>query len=168
TVAKLVPILGVIALGGALLYSRGAVPVDPAFHASLGGWMQSLLILIFVYGGFETAFAPMSEARNPQRDAAFAVFAALITCAFVYTAIQWIVVGLLPNAAASERPLADVARLALGPRGAGIVSVGALLSLYGYLSAKILSVPRVPFALAEQGDLPSFVGRVHPRFHTPH
>ena len=68
----------------------------------------------------------------------------------------------------SQRPLADVARIAIGPIGAALVAVGALISFYGYLSAKILAMPRVPFALAEQGDFPKAFAAVHRRFHTPY
>ena len=77
-------------------------------------------------------------------------------------------VGVLPDAAHSDRPLADVARIAVGSFGAGLVAVGALISFYGYLSAKILAMPRVTFALAEQGDFPKAFAAIHPRFHTPY
>jgi amino acid transporter len=127
-----------------------------------------MLLLVFAYGGFETALAPMSEAKNPRRDAPFALFTALVLCTVIYALIQWVVVGVLPNAAHSARPLADVARLAAGPVGAALVAVGALISFYGYLSAKILAMPRVPFALAEQGDFPKLFAVVHRRFHTPY
>jgi APA family basic amino acid/polyamine antiporter len=61
-----------------------------------------------------------------------------------------------------------VARLAVGPIGGALVAVGALISFYGYLSAKILAMPRVPFALAEQGDFPRAFAAIHRRFHTPY
>jgi amino acid transporter len=48
------------------------------------------------------------------------------------------------------------------------VAVGALISFYGYLSAKILAMPRVSFALAERGDFPKAFAAVHPRFRTPY
>ena len=110
----------------------------------------------------------MSEAKNPRRDAAFALFTALITCTLLYSAIQWVVVGILPDPAHSERPLADVARLVFGNGGAAFVSVGALVSVYGYLSANMLGVPRITFALAENGDFPSIFAAIHPRFRTPY
>jgi amino acid transporter len=131
-------------------------------------WLKALLLLVFAYGGFETALAPMSEAKNPRRDAPFALFTALLLCTAIYALIQWVVIGVLPNAMHSERPLADVARLAVGPVGAALVAIGALISFYGYLSAKILAMPRVPFALAEQGDFPKAFAAVHRRFHTPY
>ena len=64
--------------------------------------------------------------------------------------------------------LADVARIAVGAFGAALVAVGALVSFYGYLSAKILGMPRVTYALAEQGDFPKVFASIHPRFHTPY
>ena len=57
----------------------------------------------------------------------------------------------------SDRPLADVARIVMGHGGAALVAVGALVSVYGYLSANILAIPRMTFALAERGDFPSLV-----------
>jgi amino acid transporter len=55
-----------------------------------------------------------------------------------------------------------------GKTGAGIVAVGALVSIYGYLSANLLAVPRITFALAEGGDFPRFFAAVHSRFRTPY
>ncbi|MGO9165403.1 MAG: APC family permease [Candidatus Sulfotelmatobacter sp.] len=169
TAAKLVPLFAVIVLGlFALQHHHWNIAAAPMASPSTSQWLKAMLLLVFAYGGFETALAPMSEARNPRRDAPFALFTALAVCTVIYALIQWVVVGVLPDAAHSQRPLADVARLAVGSVGAALVAVGALISFYGYLSAKILAMPRVPFALAEQGDLPKAFAAVHRRFHTPY
>ena len=169
TAAKLVPLFAVIVLGLFVLQQHHwSIAAAPVASPSTSQWLKAMLLLVFAYGGFETALAPMSEAKNPRRDAPFALFTALAACTVIYALIQWVVVGVLPNAAHSQRPLADVARLAVGPVGAALVAVGALISFYGYLSAKILAMPRVPFALAEQGDLPKAFAAVHSRFHTPY
>lgn len=39
-----------------------------------------------------------------------------------------------------------------------------MISITGNLNILVLSGSRVPFAMAEQGQLPSFIARVHPRF----
>jgi APA family basic amino acid/polyamine antiporter len=172
TAAKLLPLFAVIAMGLFVLHAHPAgisdnAPAAPS-HIGTGQWLKAILLLVFAYGGFETALAPMGEAKDPRRDAPFALFIALVVCTATYVLIQWVVVGVLPNAAQSVRPLADVARLAVGSFGAGLVAVGALISFYGYLSAKILAMPRVTFALAEQGDFPKAFAAIHPRFHTPY
>jgi amino acid transporter len=64
--------------------------------------------------------------------------------------------------------VADAAQRFLGSGGATAIAVAALISAYGYLSANLLHAPRVTFALAEQGDFPSFFGAVHPKFRTPY
>lgn len=168
TVAKLLP-LGVVAVGG-VVYLAAGHGVTATAHGGGGAssWLSAILLLVFAYGGFETALTPMSEARNPRRDAAFGLFAALAVCTLLYTAIQWVVVALLTNPAHSDRPLSDVARLIFGPAGGVLVALGALVSVYGYLSANLLAVPRITFAFAEQKDFPALFAAVHPRFRTPY
>jgi amino acid transporter len=168
TAAKLLPLFAVIAMGVFVLHVHPAAISTASSSVTANQWLKSVLLLVFAYGGFETALAPMSEAKDPRRDAPFALFAALLTCTLLYALIQWVVVGVLPNAAYSQRPLSDVARIAVGSFGAGLVAIGALVSFYGYLSAKILGMPRVTFALAEQGDFPQAFAAIHPRFHTPY
>ncbi|MGA9389797.1 MAG: APC family permease [Candidatus Sulfotelmatobacter sp.] len=179
TAAKLVPLFTVIVLGLFVLHNHHwtianttaattTIASSTLAPIKINQWMKALLLMVFAYGGFETALAPMSEARDPRRDAPFALFTALLLCTVIYALIQWVVIGVLPNAAASERPLADVARIAIGPLGAALVAVGALISFCGYLSAKILAMPRVLFALSEQGDFPKAFASVHRRFHTPY
>ena len=169
TAAKLVPLFAVIGVGLFVLHAHPTA-IAPRVPAAIttSQWLKAVLLLVFAYGGFETALAPMGEARNPRRDAPFALFTALVVCTVIYALIQWVVVGVLPDAALSERPLADVARIAVGSFGAALVAVGALISFYGYLSAKILGMPRVTFALAEQGDFPKAFAAIHPRFQTPY
>jgi basic amino acid/polyamine antiporter, APA family len=169
TAAKLIPLFAVIALGLVVLQRHHwNIATAPIASPGASQCLKAMLLLVFAYGGFETALAPMSEAKNPRRDAPFALFTALALCTVIYALIQWVVVGVLPDAAHSLRPLADVARVAIGPVGAALVAVGALISFYGYLSAKILAMPRVPFALAEQGDFPKLFAMVHRKFHTPY
>ena len=166
TVAKLLPLLMVVLAGAAVTIVHPA-PWGVAGPLAASAWMKAMVLLIFAYGGFESALAPMSEAKNPALDAAFALFVALIACTAIYALVQWVVVGVLGPGARSDRPLAEVARVTMGNRGAGLVAIGALVSVYGYLSAKLLGMPRVTFALAKGGDLPQVFAAVSLRFHTP-
>jgi len=166
TVAKILPLLMVVSAGVAVTIIHPA-PWGAASPMPASVWMKAMVLLIFAYGGFESALAPMSEAKNPGRDAGFALFVALIACTVIYTLVQWAVVGVLGPGATTDRPLAEVARLTMGNRGAALVAIGALVSVYGYLGAKLLGMPRVTFALAKGGDLPQVFAAVSRRFHTP-
>ena len=123
---------------------------------------------MFAYGGYETALMPGGEVKDPKRDYPFALFAALIACTIVYTLTQLVVVSMLPSSMVTQRPMAVVAQLMAGPHGAVLISFGVLLSSYGYLSANLLGFPRILFAMAEQGDMPPIMAKVHRRFRTPH
>ena len=168
TLAKLVP-LGLVCVAGALYLFSTHPTVHPAeVSPDPNAWMRAMLLLIFAYGGFEGALVPAGEAKDPRRDTVFALFTALLTCTAIYSLIQWVVVGTLPDPAHSDRPLSDVARIILGHGGAALIAVGALVSAYGTLSANIIAAPRVTFALAEGGDFPSRFASVHSRFRTPY
>ncbi len=168
TVAKLAS-LGVVCVAGAfyLVGMRRIVPAETASPPT-NAWLQAIVLLIFAYGGFEAALISTGEARDPRRDVPFGLFAALVTCTVIYGLIQWVVVGVLPDPGHSERPLADVARIVVGQGGAALIAVGALFSVYGYLSGNMLATPRITFALAERGDFPPVFALVHKRFHTPY
>jgi amino acid transporter len=168
TVAKLASLVFVTLAGGFYLLTHNPAPGNAALSLGATQWARAIVLLIFAYGGFEAALISAGEAKNPRRDLPFGLFAALVTCAVIYGLIQWVVVGVLPDPAHSERPLADVARIIIGSGGAALMAVGALLSIYGYLSGNILATPRITFALAERGDFPPVFALVHPRFRTPY
>jgi basic amino acid/polyamine antiporter, APA family len=160
--------LGALAIAG--LIWVGLHPPHAAMTASASGrdWLHAMVLLLFAYGGYEAALNPMGEARNPKRDAAFALLCALGIVTLLYTSLQWVVIAVLADPAHSMRPLADVARVLVGPAGAAVVSIAALISVYGFISANLLTVPRSLFALAEGGDFPRLFAAVHPRWRTPH
>jgi basic amino acid/polyamine antiporter, APA family len=166
-VAKLLALGLVCAVGAGYLIAHPAVPMA-APSGEWDGWLKAILLLFFAYGGYEAALNPMGEAKNPRRDAAFALFVALIIVTLLYTVLQFIVVGVLPDPAHSDRPLADAARIFIGRPGAALIAAGALISVYGYLSANLLTGPRAMFALAELGDFPALFAAVHPRMRTPY
>ncbi len=170
--SKLLPLLAVGIAGGIFLLihsqTAGVPAVAPASTLHMGAWLKAGLLLAFAYGGFESALTPTSEAKNPRRDSAFALFAALGVCIVLYSLLQWVTVGTVPDLAHSQRPLADSARIVLGRAGAAVIAIGALVSTLGNVSANVLVVPRITFALAEQGDFPAFFAAVHSRFRTPY
>ena len=169
-IAKLLPLFGICVVGVLflLMHPRGVPTLPHVSTPNLSTWLKAGLLLAFSYGGFESALAPTGEARNPRRDSAFAIFAALGVCIVLYTLLQWVAVGTVADLAHSQRPLADAARFLLGPLGATVIAIGALVSTFGNVSGNALVVPRITFALAEQGDFPKLFASIHPRFRTPY
>jgi basic amino acid/polyamine antiporter, APA family len=166
-VAKLMPLALICVIGVGYLFTHPPI-VATAARAGADGWFKAMLLLFFAYGGYEAILIAGGEAKDPRKDAPFALFVGLLVVALIYTLIQFVVVGVLPDAAHSERPLADVAGTLIGPGGAGLVAVGALISVCGFLSAHMLTGSRSIFSLADLGDFPRGFAVIHPRFRTPH
>jgi basic amino acid/polyamine antiporter, APA family len=131
-------------------------------------WFETMLLLVYAYGGFEGALFVGGESTNPRRDTPIALLSALGVVCLIYTAVQYVTLATLPDAGNSARPLADAAQRFAGSAGAAAIALAALISGYGYLSANVLHAPRITYALAEQGDFPSFLGIVHPKYRTPY
>jgi amino acid transporter len=165
TVGKLIPIIIFIAVGLFFLnppaFALGTRPTTGAFS-------QSVLLLIYAFTGFEMAAIPAGEVRDPKRNLPHALLIAIGVVAVLYILIQVVCVGTLPELAQSEKPLADAGMRFMGGAGAAIISAGAIISITGNLNILVLSGSRVPFAMAEQKQLPSLIGKVHPRFSTPY
>jgi basic amino acid/polyamine antiporter, APA family len=164
---KTTPLLLFGILGLAWIAGGRPAPAPLASDPSLSGWLEVLLLLMFAYGGFESAVIPLGEARHPRKDAPFALLAGLALAALVYLLAQLTVLVTLPDPGAVSRPLADSARAMLGNTGATIITVAALISVYGWLASNLLTVPRLSMAMAERGDFPAFFARVHAEFRTP-
>jgi APA family basic amino acid/polyamine antiporter len=169
TITKLTLLL--VFIGGGLL----ALLLHPQLHVSPmpisptgADWLESILLMIYAYGGFEAALFAAGETRNPQKDTPVALLAAIATATIVYISVQYVVIRLLPDAGASQMVAVDTARRFLGPFGVSLVTLSILVSAYGYLSANMLHTPRLTFAMGEQGDFPRFFAAIHPRFRTPH
>src|ERR1039457_1265039 len=97
TVAKILPLLMVVSAGAALTLFH-PVPWNEAGTYPASAWMKAIFLLIFAYGGFESALAPTGESKNPARDTAFALFVTIVSCTAIYALVQWVVVGVLgPN-----------------------------------------------------------------------
>jgi amino acid transporter len=106
--------------------------------------------------------------RDPKRNLPHALLIAIAVVALLYILIQLVCVGTLPELAQSQRPLADAGMRFMGAAGGAIISAGAIISITGNLNILVLSGSRVPFAMAEQQQLPSLLAKVHRRFATPY
>ncbi|MDT4965463.1 MAG: hypothetical protein QOJ64_200 [Acidobacteriota bacterium] len=170
TVGKLVPLIFFVVAGLFFVnfnsFSFAAPPGAPPLGYAT--FSMSVLLLIYAFTGFEMAVIPAGEVQNPQRNIPIALLTAIGVVAALYILIQFVCIGTLPGLEASKTPLADASRNFLGAAGASIIIAGAVISITGNLSLLILAGSRIPFAMAEQRQLPSILATTHKRFFTPH
>ena len=167
TILKLLPLLGIIIFGFARVKSGNLhwqnIP-------SLKTFTDTSLILFFAFAGFETSLGVSGELENPKRTVPLGIFLGGAIVLIVYILLQTITQGILGAeiTAYKEAPLAAVAEQIVGPIGITILLFTTAISCIGGVSADVMATPRSLFACANDGMFPKFLGKVHPKFATPH
>ncbi|MGK2925000.1 MAG: APC family permease [Lysobacterales bacterium] len=164
TALKLLPLLLLVLLGLGQVNPQAFTGADVPPLDSLG---EIMLIVFYAFVGFESAVIPAGEGRDARRDIPLALIRTLLGITLLYFLIQLVTVSVAPEAETSKTPLADVAQILMGAVGAVILTLGAVLSIGGNLTASMLSAPRMLYAMAHIGSMPGWFGAVHPRFQTP-
>jgi amino acid transporter len=165
SVGKLIPLLLFIGVGLFFI-----TPSSYTFETSptLGSFSLAVSQLFVSFTGFELALIAAGEARDPKRNLPFAMITALSIVVVIYLLIQVVCIGTLPGLAQSTKPLADASQIFMGTHGSTLITLGAVISTTGTLSAILLGGSRLPFAMAEQDHLPRFLATTHTRFRTPY
>ncbi len=164
TVGKLVPLAVFIGVG---VWFVDVSRLAPAGTVSASQVSAAALLLIFAFGGYDVIGVPAGEAADPRRHVPFAFVATIVSVTAIMTLAQIVALGTLPDLTASRTPLADASLLFLGAAGALLISVGSVVSMTGNNFGAVLTGSRMLFALAENGELPRFFAKIHPRYRTP-
>ncbi|MFZ9387266.1 MAG: APC family permease [Chitinophagaceae bacterium] len=167
SIIKLLPLLGIILFGFSQVK---AANLRWDHLPSVKTFGDTTLILFFAFAGFETSLGVSGELKNPKRTVPLGIFLGGLTILFVYMLLQMVTQGVLGAeiAAYKDAPLAGVAERLIGPAGATLLLITAAISCFGSVSADVMATPRTLFAGAKDGLFPAYLGRVHPRFATPH
>jgi APA family basic amino acid/polyamine antiporter len=182
---KVAIILLVIATGTAFLHRANYTPFIPPNTGVFGefGWsgvVRGAAVIFFAYIGFDAVSTAAQEARNPQRDMPRGILGSLVICTVLYVAVSAVMVGLVhyPELG-GPAPMAvavDAARTAAagGPWGGVmhamslLVKIGIIAGLSSTMVVQMMAQPRIFMAMSQDGLLPGWAGRVHPRHRTPH
>ncbi|MFI5361946.1 MAG: APC family permease [Elusimicrobiota bacterium] len=162
TIAKLVPLLAVVLAGIPLLFRASFAPLIPFSPHGWSSLPRCCFLAYFAYSGFEVVPVPAGEARDPGRDAPFAVLVSLGLAGVLYALVQASALAAVPGLAGSQRPLADAGRALFGPAGESLIAAGALVSMFGFTAGSALGGPRYLVALSEEGHLPPVFARGAP------
>ena len=163
TLVKILPVITLIILAVPYLTPEGVLPSNlPTFDE----WSGLVLVILYAFVGFEGALVTAGETKNPKQN----IPRALITGIFVITAIYFLVSITYVNVVTdlgSDTPLIDMGEVLMGPIGAVIIVIAAIFSILGNATAIVIAAPRMTFAMAEEGSLPKWFGRIHHKYATP-
>jgi APA family basic amino acid/polyamine antiporter len=144
---------GATALGGFALVAAIAAALQGAFW-SYDGWNK----LTYIAG----------EVKSPQRNIPLGLLWGMLIVTAIYLLMNLAYAWVLPieEMAGSKLVAADVAER-IAPGGGRWIAAAVMISTFGAANAIILATARVYFSMARMNVFPRFIGRAHPRFHTP-
>ncbi|HET7922887.1 MAG TPA: amino acid permease [Gammaproteobacteria bacterium] len=130
----------------------------------------ALVAVLWAYDGWENLTLLSGEMKDPQRSLPRALIGGTLVVLAIYVVVNAAFLMALPfdSLAASKSVAADAVSAVRGTGGATVIAALVMVSCLGSLNGSILSDPRVFYAMAEDGLFFRAVGRIHPRFATPH
>ncbi len=179
TIAKLAPLIFFTVAGIAWMSFNPAtaasnfLPFSPFGFSNFG---PALVLIFWAYAGFEISTIPAEEISQPRRTIPRAIIIGISIVTVFYLSTNVVLLGVrnwsllandtAPLATATNGILSSTGVLALV--GAGLVGIGALISVAGSDESGMIGTSRLGYALAADGLFPTAFARVHERFKTPY
>ncbi len=164
TLIKVSALLVVIVIGAAYIdLDLLMAPIGPG-GSDFGA---AVILALFAFSGMETPLSASGEVANPQRAIPKALMLAMTSVLLLYISLQVVAQGLLgPSLPSSAAPLADAVGT-IHPFFRKFVLTAAILSMLFWVGSNLLGGPRILFAFARSGLLPSPLGKLDPKNHVP-
>lgn len=171
TVGKLIPIVLIAVFG----LWKGNLPIlgmSSGIPQGHGGMGEAILATLWAYDGWILVGLVAGELKNPGKMLPRAIIGgiSIVTVAYLLVNIAMFhVLSVGQIVQLGEHAAGTAAGILFGPLGGKLLSVGILISIFGCLNGKIFTFPRIPFAMAERGQLPfaRLLSRVPQRMGTP-
>ncbi|WP_251547521.1 APC family permease [Limosilactobacillus caecicola] len=172
TLGKLIPIAAIIIFGLFWGHENAFGQTIQQVHQSSGGFGVAVLATLFGYDGWILIANLGGEMKNPQKLLPKAIIFGITAVLIIYTLITVGILRFLPAQTIQrlgENATSYLATKAFGQIGGKLLSAGIIISMMGTLNGKMLTFPRIVFAMAERKDLPfsNFLAYLSPKGKSP-
>ncbi|CAF0990597.1 unnamed protein product [Didymodactylos carnosus] len=147
------------------------IPKNEGHFNSYGvtGMLHAATIVFFAYIGFDAVTNVAQETKNPKRDLPIGILVSLLISTVLYIGVCIVMIGVVPYKRLDSSSPMDVVLKAthLGKWIIIIVDIGAISALTSVILVNLICQPRIFYSMANDGLLPQFMAKIHPRFKTP-
>jgi basic amino acid/polyamine antiporter, APA family len=170
-ISAVIAVLVTLVVTGVASGARASVPIaEVSGDVSVLDVLGAAAVLFFAFAGYARIATLGEEVKDPAQTIPRAVPLALGIVLVIYVAIGATVLLVLgpTDAASRERPLAAVADATGASWLEPIVAITGGVAALAVLVALVAGIARTTFAMASDGELPRFLGKVHPTRRVPH
>lgn len=160
---------GFLLLGGALV-NGDFEHVQPLFKDGFSGMMSVLVMIPFLFVGFDVIPQVAAEINAPKKIIGKILIISIISAVVFYLLIVFgVTMGLSESElATTSLATADAMVNLLGNQLFGTVLVlGGVAGIITSWNAFIIGASRILFAMSEKGMMPKWFGFIHPKYKTP-
>ncbi len=166
TVLKLLPILLVGLLGWFYIEDKNFTSmfnITQPHISNFSAISMGAALTFWAFIGLESATIPAGYVKNPKRNIPLATIVGTSIAAIVYIASSTAIMGMIPAAElkSSVSPFADAARMIVGPWGAALIAVAAIISCLGALNGWVLLQGQVAMAAANDQLFPPLFAKLN-------
>lgn len=170
--------LGALGLIAVLAFALGAghwahfspfVAQHPGSDPLPGALAPALVGAFFAFGGWWEISKLAGEARDPARTVprALALGVAIVTAIYILTSAVFLYLVPVERVSSGETFAAQAGELLFGPAGGQVFAWIVIVAVLGSLLGLLMALPRVYYAMAQNGLFFRPVAALHPRFGTP-
>lgn len=141
----------------------------PLLRNGIVGFSEAVAFVFISYAGVTKVAAIAGEVKSPGKNLPLAIIIALALITPIYCLVVFTLNGVLPVEALENNihPIYSMAEILLGPIGAYLTAIVAILTMTSMANAGLLAASRFPFAMSRDGLVPRLFGHIHQRYLTP-
>lgn len=172
TLCKLVPV-GALIIFGLFFGKHDAFGQSISeVHATAGNFGVAILATLFAFDGWILVANLGGEIKNPRKLLPQAITYGILAVLAIYLLVSFGVYRAIPAEkihSLGTSAIPYIANQDFGDVGGKILSIGIIISIVGCMNGKIMTFPRIMYAMARRNQLPfsKTLSYLHPKSHTP-
>ena len=169
TMLAVMLVVGIAGLGSAEAAGAPVSNLFSGFHSIDGNFLSLTVLALWAFVGLEFMCPLVEETIDPERNLPRAMFISSLILLIAYglftlAGYHLVAAGVLKD---SPVPHWELIRALFGDSGRLLMAVLAVTAASTSINTGIASVSRMMYGMAQNGQLPGWFGKLHPKYRSP-